>query len=83
MKVQKLNRRQACQALNLLRFDFTLKYVLGIKIGKTDKLSRRLDQKVGVKKNNENQTLIKEQWICSLAKVVIEESEVEILVKVL
>ena len=83
MKVQKLNRRQACQALNLLRFDFTLKYVLGIKIGKTDKLSWRLDQKVGVKKNNENQTLIKEQWICSLAKVVIEESEVEILVKVL
>ena len=29
------------------------------------------------KKNNENQTLIKEQWIYSLAKVVIERLEVE------
>jgi len=56
--------------------------VLGMKIGKTDKLNRRLDWKVGVKKNNENQTLIKEQWICSLAKVVIEEPDVEILEKI-
>jgi len=30
-------------------------------MGKTDGLSRRLDWKVAVKKNNENQTLIKEQ----------------------
>ena len=43
MKVQKLNRRQARWALYLSRFDFTLKYVLGIKIGKTDRLSRRLN----------------------------------------
>ena len=28
---------------------------------KVDRLSRRLDWKVGIKKDNENQTLIKEQ----------------------
>ena len=40
MKVQKLNRRQAHQALYLSRFDFTLKHVPGTKIGKADGLSR-------------------------------------------
>ena len=40
MKVQKLNRKQARQALYLSRFDFTLKYVPGIKIEKVDRLSR-------------------------------------------
>ena len=82
MKAQKLNKRQACWALYLLRFDFTLKYIPGTKMEKTDELSRKPDQKkVGVEKNNENQTLIKEQWICSLAEVVIEGPEVEILEK--
>ena len=61
MKVQKLNRRQACQALYLPRFDFTLKHVLETKIGKVDGLSKRSDLKVKVEKNNENQTLIKKQ----------------------
>ena len=37
--------------------------------------------KVGVKKNNENQKLIREEWICSLTEVVIEESKVDILEK--
>ena len=37
-----------------------------------DRLSKRLDWKVGVVKDNENQKLIKEEWICNLAKVVIE-----------
>ena len=72
MKVQKLNHRQARQALYLSRFDFTLKHVSETKIGKMDRLSKRLDWKVGVVKDNENQKLIKEEWICSLAKVVIE-----------
>ena len=40
MKAQKLNRRQARWALYLSRFDFTLKHVLGTKIGKADGLSR-------------------------------------------
>ena len=51
-------------------------------MGKADELNRRLDWKVGVEKNNENQTLIKEQWFYSLVKVVIKESEVEIVEKI-
>ena len=82
MKVQNLNRKQACQALYLSRFNFTLKYVSGTKKGKADRPSIKPNQKVGVEKDNGNQTLIKEQWICSLAKVVIEESKVEILEKI-
>jgi len=45
----------------LLRFDFTLKHVPETKMEKADRLSRRPDWKVGVEKDNDNQTLIKEQ----------------------
>jgi len=48
---------------------------------KVDRLSKRLDWKVGVEKDNKYQTLIKEQYICNLVEVVIEESKVEILEK--
>ena len=41
------------------RFDFTLKHVPGTKMGKVDGLSRRLDWKIEVENNNNNQTLIK------------------------
>ena len=51
-------------------------------MGKVDELSRRPDWKAGVEKNNENQTLIKEQWIYSLVEVIIEGPEVEILEKI-
>ena len=61
MKAQQLNRRQVCWTLYLSIFDFTLKHVLGTKIEKMNELSRRLDWKLGVEKDNENQTLIKEQ----------------------
>ena len=61
MKAQKLNWRQAQWVLYLSRFDFTLKHVLGTKIEKTDRLSRKLDWKLGIEKDNKNQTLIKEQ----------------------
>ena len=60
IKVQNLNRKQAHQALYLSRFYFILEHVLENKIEKVDGLSKRLDQEIGVK-NNENQTLIKEQ----------------------
>jgi len=50
---------------------------------KVDGLSRRLDWKVGIENDNNNQILIKEQWIHSLAEVIIEESKVEIVVKIL
>ena len=49
---------------------------------KTDRLSRRPDWKVEVEKDNDNQTLIKEQWIHSLQEIVIEELEVDIVEKI-
>ena len=58
MRAQKLNQRQARWVLYLSRFDFTLKYVPGTRIGKADGLSRRLDWKVGVDKDNKNQIII-------------------------
>ena len=64
------------------RFDFTLKYVPGTRMGKVDGLSRRLDWKVRVDKDNENQIIIKNNWLCRLEEVIIEESEVEIIEKI-
>ena len=49
---------------------------------KVDRLSKRLDWKVGTKNDNNNQTLIKEQWIYSLIEVVIKGPEVDILEKI-
>jgi len=63
MKAQKLNRRQARWALYLLRFDFTLKHVPGSKMEKADSLSRRPDWKVGVEKDNEDEMLVKPEWL--------------------
>jgi len=59
-----------------------LKYVLGTRMGKADGLSRRLDWKVGIEKDNEDQILIKDNWICNLQEVVIEGPEVELLEKI-
>jgi len=63
MKAQKLNQRQAQWALYLSRFDFTLKHVPGSKMGKADSLSRRPDWEVGVEKDNEDETLVKPEWL--------------------
>jgi len=65
-----------------LRFDFILKHISGTKMEKADRLSRQLDWKVGVDKNNENQVFIKDNWIHSIQEVVIEEPEVEIIEKI-
>ena len=43
----RLDRSYIC-----LDFDFTLKYVLGVRMGKGNRLSKRLDLKVGVKNDN-------------------------------
>ena len=51
-------------------------------MGKADRLSRRLDQKVGVEKNNNNQVFIKNCQLHSLYKVVIEGPEVDIVEKI-
>ena len=82
MKAQKLNRRQARWALYLSRFDFILKYVAGTKMGKADGLSRRVDWKVGVEKDNEDQVFIKDNWIRNMYEVVVEGPEVDIIEKI-
>ena len=76
IKVQKLNQRQARWALYLSRFDFTLKYVPGSKMGKANSLSRRLDWEVGVERNNENEMLVKPKQL-----EVRRTETVEIVVK--
>ena len=82
MKIQKLNRKQARWALYLSRFNFILKHVPGTKIGKTNRLSRQLDWKVDIKKDNINQVFIKDCQLCSLSEVVIEGPKVDILEKI-
>ena len=49
---------------------------------KIDGLSRRPDWKVEVEKDNENQILVKDEWLHSMQEVVIEEPEVDILEKI-
>jgi len=51
-------------------------------MGKVDGLSRRPDWKVGIEKNNKNQIFIKDNWIHSIQKVVIERPEVDILERI-
>ena len=82
MKAQKLNQRQAQWALYLSRFDFILKHVPGTKIEMANRLSRQPDWKVDTEKDNENQVFIKDCWLCSLHKVVIEGLEVNIVEKI-
>ena len=73
MANQKLNRRQARWALYLLRFNFALKHVPGKSMEKADGLSRRLDWQEGVEKDNEDQKLIKPEWIRGVETMVKEE----------
>jgi len=82
IKAQKLNQRQARWALYLSRFNFILKHVLETRMGKVDGLSRQLDWKIGVEKDNDNQIFIKDNWICSIQEVVIEGPEVDIVEKI-
>jgi len=53
-----------------------LKNVPGSRIGKANSLSRRLDWKVGVERDNENKTLVKSKWL-----VVRKTEKVEIIVE--
>jgi len=48
-------------------------------MGKADGLSRRPDRKVSIDKDNENQIIIKDNWLHKLEEVIIEELEVEIV----
>ena len=49
---------------------------------KADGLSRRVDWKIGVDKDNENKILIKDNWICSMYEVVVEGPEVDLVEKI-
>ena len=69
-----MNRRQARWALFLSRFDFVLKHVLGSRMGKADRLSRRPDWRKGIERDNEDRTLVKAEW---LRKARVEEVLIE------
>ena len=64
------------------RFDFILKHMPGIRMKKVDSLSRRLDWKVGVENDNENQKLIKEEWVRGMIEVVVEGPKTMLLEKI-
>ena len=51
-------------------------------MGKADGLSRRLDWKVEVNRNNENQVVVKDSWLFRLEKIIIKELEVEVIEKI-
>jgi len=80
MTSQKLNHRQARWALYLSQFNFTLKHIPGKSMGKADRLSRRLDWQKGVEKDNEDQKLIKPEWIRE-AETMIEEGNLKERIK--
>jgi len=40
-----------------------LKHVPGSKMGKVDSLSKRLDWEIGVEKDNEDEMLVKPEWL--------------------
>jgi len=52
------------------------------RMGKADELSRRPDWKVGTDKDNKNQIIIKDNWLCKLEEVIIEGLEVNIIEKI-
>ena len=45
------------------RFDFALKHVAGKSMGRADSLSRRVDWAEGVERDNENQVMLKKEWL--------------------
>ena len=83
MKAQKLNRRQARWSLYLSRFDFALKHVASKSMERVDSLSRRVDWAEGVEKDNENQIMVKEEWLeVGAMEQLIEGPEQEIVKKI-
>ena len=74
MTSQKLNHRQARWALYLSQFNFTLKHISGKNMGKADKLSSRPDWQKRVEKDNEDQKLIKPEWIKEVEMIIEEEN---------
>jgi len=83
MKAQKLNQRQARWSLYLSRFDSALKHVASKNMGRADSLSKRVDWIEGVEKNNENQIMLKEEWLeVRVMEQLVEEPEEGIVKKI-
>ena len=83
MKAQNLNQRQARWSLYLSRFDFMLKHVAGKSMGRADSLSRRVDWAEGVERDNENQVMLKEEWLEVRAmEQLVEGPEKEIVKRI-
>ena len=76
MSSQKLNQRQARQALYLSRFDFTLKHMPGSSMERADSLSKHPDWQVGIERDNKDRVLVKKEWLevgaMEVTEVVIE-----------
>ena len=65
------------------RFDFTLKHVAGKSMERADSLSRRVDWAEGVEKDNENQVMLKKEWLeIRGLEQLVEGPEEEILKKI-
>ena len=62
------------------RFDFVLKHISGSRMGKVDGLSRRSDWEIGVERDNEEQTLVKREWlearVAEVSEVVIDRVDI-------
>jgi len=56
--------------------------MLKTRMGKANSLSRRLDWKVVIENDNENQKLVKEGWIRGIIEVVVEGLETRLLEKI-
>ena len=63
------------------RFDFALKHVAGKSMGRADSLSRRVDWAEGVEKDNENQVMLKKEWLEVRAMERLVEGPEEEIVK--
>ena len=53
----------------------------GTRIRKVDGLSKRPDWKIRVDKDNENQVVVKDNWLHRLEEVVIDGLEIDIVEK--
>ena len=83
MKAQKLNQRQTRQSLYLSRFDFTLKHIDRKSIERADSLSKRVDWAEGVERDNENQVMLKKEWLeIRVMEQLVEEPEKEIVKRI-
>ena len=70
----------------MLRFDFTFKHVAGKSMGQADNLSRRTDWAEEVERDNENQVMLKKEWleirVMEKRQLLTEGVEKEIIEKI-